>query len=188
MKDIMLDIETLGNKPGCIILAIGAVKFDLQTGALGESFFARISMADSISKRFKNEGATMDWWQQQDPELREYMFTGKEKIFDVFKKFWKYSYGCNVWGNGIMFDNAIMRHTYEKLGFKQNPWHYRNDRDLRTIIDLALNQLGIPCWQPGEDEKGLKQHHPLHDAIKQVKYLCYYFNNIVKLRRRNARA
>ena len=29
--DIMLDIETLGTRPGCVIVTLGAVKFDPYT-------------------------------------------------------------------------------------------------------------------------------------------------------------
>jgi hypothetical protein len=35
MRDVMLDLETFGNRPGSVIVAIGAVKMDLGRGIVG---------------------------------------------------------------------------------------------------------------------------------------------------------
>lgn len=125
----------------------------------------------------------MNWWSEQDPELKEYIFTGTKELVVVLTDFHKFAKNHNIWGNGVLFDNAILRETYRRAGFRQTPWHYRDDRDVRTFIHTA-KMLGIKQWEPSEDDLKLKQHHPLHDAIRQVKYVCYYFKQIVKLRRK----
>lgn len=35
MDNVMLDLETMGNGPEAAIVAIGAVEFDLKSGAIG---------------------------------------------------------------------------------------------------------------------------------------------------------
>jgi DNA polymerase III epsilon subunit-like protein len=49
-KDVMLDIETLGNRPYSIILSIGAVEFDPRTGNMGNEFYVLI---DHVSSRIE---------------------------------------------------------------------------------------------------------------------------------------
>ncbi|MDW4633502.1 3'-5' exoribonuclease, partial [Escherichia coli] len=47
-----------------------------------------------------------------------------------------------VWGNGASFDNAILAAVYRKHA--QNiPWRFRNDRDVRTIVELAKSLKNI---------------------------------------------
>ena len=46
MRHVMIDLETLGVVPGCVVLQIGAVCFDPNGGELGEKFgsrYARVS-------------------------------------------------------------------------------------------------------------------------------------------------
>lgn len=38
-----------------------------------------------------------------------------------------------VWGNGATFDNVIMRTSYDRENIPC-PWHFANDRDVRTIV------------------------------------------------------
>jgi hypothetical protein len=58
-----------------------------------------------------------------------------------------------VWGNGATFDNVILRASYER---ELIPclWHFWNDRDVRTIVELgrslgliraAISRLKVIC-------------------------------------------
>ena len=38
MKHVMIDIETMGNMSHSAIVSVGAVRFDLETGEIGEKF------------------------------------------------------------------------------------------------------------------------------------------------------
>lgn len=42
--DVMLDIETLGTKPGCMVLSVGACTFNLATGEIGDEFYMTLQM------------------------------------------------------------------------------------------------------------------------------------------------
>jgi len=52
---VMLDIETLGVSPGCVILSLSAVEFDINTGELGESFNMGIDIKSCV-----DAGLTID--------------------------------------------------------------------------------------------------------------------------------
>jgi hypothetical protein len=72
MKDIMLDLETLGTKPGGIILSIGAAQFDLKKGLIDadNTFYENIQISDSVEKGFTITGETIEWWFKQDDNAR----------------------------------------------------------------------------------------------------------------------
>ena len=42
--DIMLDIETHGKDAGCVVVSIGAVRFDVQTGKTGKEFHQKLDI------------------------------------------------------------------------------------------------------------------------------------------------
>lgn len=70
MRDVMLDLETMGNGPRAAIVAIGAVEFDLDTGAVGERFYTPVDLATSVSLGGEMDASTVLWWMQQSDEAR----------------------------------------------------------------------------------------------------------------------
>ena len=74
---------------------------------------------------------------------------------------------CCVWGNGATFDNVLLTAAYDAIRFTR-PWHYRNDRDMRTLIAvtkiLGLTKLDFDPI-PFEGTK----HDALADAKHQAK-------------------
>lgn len=42
MEDMMIDIETLGTRPGSVILSVGAVMFDRHGVGHGETFYMNV--------------------------------------------------------------------------------------------------------------------------------------------------
>ena len=62
-SDVMLDIETTGTQPDrAAIIQIGAVKFNLETGAVSNHFFNR-SMELPPWRAWSED--TRSWWMQQ---------------------------------------------------------------------------------------------------------------------------
>ena len=45
-KNVMIDLETMGNTPGCAIISIGAVEFSEE--GLGAEFYCTIDLEDSV--------------------------------------------------------------------------------------------------------------------------------------------
>jgi hypothetical protein len=46
VKNVMIDIETLGTRPGSVILSIGACRFGAD--GIGEEFYRAIDVLDSL--------------------------------------------------------------------------------------------------------------------------------------------
>ena len=63
MRHLMLDIETFGTTPGCVVLSIGAVEFDLD-GIKGE-FHAHIDVDSSTALGLKVDARTEKRWLEQ---------------------------------------------------------------------------------------------------------------------------
>jgi hypothetical protein len=175
MKDVMLDIETMGTGISPPIVSIGAVKFDLKTGETGEEFYVNIDLADSMKNGFSPDGDTILWWFNQSEEARKHLFDPTPiGVKDALKEFAVFCKGLSVWGNGSNFDNRIVRNAYSKM-YMDTPWHFRNDMDVRTLVYIG-KLMGIK--KDHLPFTGVK-HHALHDAINQVQYCSYIYQHII---------
>jgi len=170
MRDIMLDLETLGVDAGSAILSIGACYWDPINGDIGEEFYNTIQISDSLNQGFSVTGSTIGWWLQQSDEARDALFKHPVPIaaaligFSNFVKTPK----DNVWGNGSGFDNVILRAAYEKMNI-QAPWYFQNDRDMRTLKAIAkFKGIAIP---------NIPREGTHHNALDDAKYqaeICSY--------------
>lgn len=181
MNNIMLDIETLDNRPNAAIAQVAAVMFDPSTGELGAEFNQVVDIDDSLLYGTVN-GDTIKWWMQQSDEARSIFkaesSTDLESTLHSFTEWvlensdMKTKEGnpdALVWGNGATFDNVILGNAYEALGLVR-PWSFWNNRDLRTVVDLGINLRGVDPKRNTEFD-GVP-HNALDDAKHQVKYLC----------------
>lgn len=66
---IMIDFETLSLKPNAVLLALGAVAFDADTGVLLEQFYVNID--PRIQPGRDISASTVLWWMQQNDEARQ---------------------------------------------------------------------------------------------------------------------
>jgi len=159
MKHMMLDLETLGTEPGCIILSIGAVDFDPLSGKVGENgYYAVIDMDEQLDKGLTSDPGTLAWWKKQNPEARAVFDEEGIPIKDAVKGFRKYWDDCGaryVWAHGSVFDVPI----WCALDLKPR-WKFWDIRDTRTIFDLT----------GGKPERGDGTfHNALDDSIAQAK-------------------
>ena len=67
-KDIMINLETLGTVAGCVILSIGAVAFDRETGELGMEFYEVINQVSCEEAGLHVDQKTVDWWAARTAE------------------------------------------------------------------------------------------------------------------------
>lgn len=160
-KDVMIDLETLGTKPGCGILAIGATTLDLQ-----EHFYCKIAPESNKDLDLFMQQDTMDWHQKQPIHVYQENFSGTTHILEALEKFqnwFKQVQGNCVWGNGADFDLPILTAAYHETMYKVAPWKPFNGRCYRTLKSLYSN------IKPDIFE-GAK-HTALADAIYQAKHL-----------------
>lgn len=123
-NELMIDIETSGQNPGCKVLTIGAFGFD-RDGKQVE-FYRRFSVMKLLEEGFNDDVATMDWWRTKDKEVFNEAFAGtadpKEGIADF--KAWCYENfkigkndGFKAWCNGLDFDFPILKAFFCALRF-----------------------------------------------------------------------
>ena len=75
--DVMLDLETLGTRPDCVILTLGAVKFNPYTADMpGPGLYLRPDVDEQISRGREVQEETVEWWLKQAEDVREEALSG----------------------------------------------------------------------------------------------------------------
>lgn len=167
MKNIMIDLETMGNTPNAAIIAIGAVEFDPVKNKLGKEFYKVIDLASAVEYGGTMDPSTVLWWMQQSDEARAAFQRKGETMPEALIAFMHFALGCAVkkdmvvWGNGADFDNVILGSALRNCGIEQ-PWMFYNNRCYRTLKNLNPN---IKMKRSGT------HHNALDDAKDQVLHL-----------------
>lgn len=176
MKEIMLDLETMGVGNDAAIIAVGAVVFDLASDTYTEenSFYSTVDLQSAVSSGGVISPSTVMWWMQQSDEARAEFLNGGNHIEDTLSSFrgWLLNinrfYDIQVWGNGSDFDNVILRSAYERVGLS-TPWHFRENRCFRTMRAMHPT-VDTSAWN---DEV---KHKAVDDARWQARYLFEIVN------------
>lgn len=164
---VMLDLETLGTKPGSAIVSIGACVFNMD--GVQERFYNTID----VTKPFGNRHLAMDpstvvWWMSQAQEARA-VFADKDRVptyeaINSFRHWWedmeqKYlSDAQYIWCHGAGFDAPILEAAYVAIN-QIAPFKFYNIRDTRTLY--ALTTIS-------PDRSKGTHHNALDDAIAQA--------------------
>lgn len=168
--DLMIDTETAGLPPDGALLSLGAVFFDLHTGALGPTFNRTINLTSSVAEGGVMDAGTVLWWLRQGDAARKAVAYNGEPLDLVLDDFASWiAASCRVedvrpWGNGASFDLTIIHSAYKRMG-KRTPWGFWNERCFRTV----RNQYPAVVYDPGE--KGEGAHNALADAVFQAEHL-----------------
>lgn len=173
MIDVMVDLETMGQGPGCPVLSIGAVYFDPKTAELGAEMYSVVNYESCLAAGLIPDQSTVDWWSKQSPEARKVLDAanapqkkrGKQPNLLLQDALAEFSGFCDaagkrsvrVWGNGSDFDNAILAHCYKLVGCGL-PWEFWNNRCFRTLKSLS----GLKMERSGT------HHNALDDAKTQA--------------------
>ncbi|EJL6598823.1 3'-5' exonuclease [Vibrio cholerae] len=183
MKNLMIDLETMGKSSNAAIVAIGACFFEPSTGEIGEKF-SRIISLESSQQFGLVDASTVLWWMKQSSEAREVLNSReavhiKQALHD-FRQFTNDGLSQPlVWGNGSSFDCVILKNTIiQCLGEQYVPWQFWNERDVRTMVDLGKNLLG---FDPKRDMpfEGIR-HDALSDAVHQAKYVSAIYQRLAE--------
>lgn len=184
MNHLMIDLETMGNKPNAPIVSIGAVFFEPSTGELGEEFYRVVSLKSSMDGGAVPDPDTIMWWMQQSEEART-AICDKDAItisaalikLNTFIRDNADPAKVQVWGNGATFDNVILRASYERE-FVPCVWKFWNDRDVRTIVELGRT-IGINPRRDIPFEGDM--HNALADAKHQAKYVSAIWQRLIPI-------
>lgn len=170
MRDIMIDIETLGTTVGSVILSIGAVAFDPDAGLLGARYYGVVSIASSLSHGATVDEATLEWWSKRTPAAQRVLFAALSpsapslrvalERLSAFLLTFGSGADLRIWGNGSDFDNVLLVAAYAQAGRKQ-PWRFYNHRCFRTLKNL------FPGFEPVREGE---HHNALDDAVHQARH------------------
>ena len=157
MERCMIDIESLGIRPGSVVLSVGAVVFD-KRGTETE-MYRNISLEDSMSHGLEIESRTLKWWMEQGEEAKkcldgdmslEHALGGLETMIDET---------VEVWAKSPKVDLSLLESVYDAVGMEE-PWHYSKTRDMRTLI--STTDVDYTKVEPET------KHHALDDARAQA--------------------
>ena len=188
--DIIIDIETLGTIPGCPVIEIGACAVDTHTGEIFSGFTVRVNSGialdvatatglgtDPYADPESDFAKTCKWW-MEDAERAEVLAAimapgdGLEHIGDALHGFRAWMMGhmlyparVRVWANGPSFDIAIIGEACRANNIER-PWTCRQERCVRTALDLAGHERGSIGW--AEDGP---RHRALPDARHEARKL-----------------
>lgn len=159
----MIDIETLGTEPDCVVLSVGAVKFNPFT--LEEPHTRtlwRPSADEQIAAERSVLESTLEWWAKQDAHVRESTFTedGRISVADFAAQLNKWLTGVDkIWCQGPQFDMVILENLFKQFGFHRN-WAFWQVQDCRTIFNMM----------PADPRKAVQQnaHSADDDAFWQA--------------------
>ncbi|AAW86525.1 exodeoxyribonuclease VIII [Aliivibrio fischeri ES114] len=179
MKDLMLDLETMGNGSEAAIMSIGACYFDIKTGEIGNTFHKQINLESAVESGLVIDASTVLWWMKQSEEARSKFYDNDDAfgIHHVLAEFASFvEPHVKVWGNGATFDNVILKNAYKQCLNMDAPWAFYNDMDVRTMVRLG-REVG---FDPKKDMpfEGVK-HDALADAIHQAKYVSAIYQKLI---------
>jgi len=191
-KHLMVDLETLGLRSTSVILSIGAVMFNIETGEASKQDFDRfhcvIDIDDSLNHGLTIDAITLRWWLNKSKEAKESL-NGNTNLAMALYNFDQFLYRTQyetisalkiahfdyrdeviVWGNSAKFDLGILANAYNVCG-KDKPWRDKNERDVRTLASLRPD-IKKECKFEGT------KHNPIDDCLHQIKYCSEIWNKI----------
>jgi len=164
IKHVMLDLETMGNGPYSAVIQIGAVEWGPGFVREEGAFSCNISLVSCVEAGLKIEPRTVMWWLGQSELARKSLTTPLpitlREALQLFSK-WYPGEDTVIWGYGSGFDNTRLREAYYVVD-ENCPWSYRDDRDVRTLLDLAGQPDALRVER-------FDSHNALADAVFQAK-------------------
>jgi len=183
---LMVDLETMGKKPGAPIVSIGAVFFAPSSGKTGAEFYQVINLESSMSFGARPDASTILWWLKQSPEARSaIVLDDTVGLVEALEQFLDFiaenaangSKNVQLWGNGSSFDCSLLEAAFE-LADTPFPIPHWNYRDVRTVVELG-KAIGLNSRYdiPFEGD----QHNALADARHQVKYVSAIWQRLTAI-------
>jgi hypothetical protein len=175
MSRVMIDLETLGTRPGCSILSIGAVEFG--PAGVKSSFYVVARRSSCRDAGLVEDPDTIAWWDKQLPKARDIIVESMDPLRSVSLgrvlnqfDFWidqvtgvidaAERKNLQVYGNGADFDLPILSEAYRRCGM-DTPWPAYSGRCYRTLKNLKPNLKMI---------RSGTHHNALDDAKVQAEH------------------
>lgn len=173
IRRVMIDLETLGTKPGCVVCEIGVVcNFPEPDSESDEDWKLSIPFQIKVQQSSFVDPGTVFWWMQHPDawaslcarQLSKECLTPYEACHKLKALLTKNSID-EIWANSPSFDCDIL-HDFMRLHLNMTAddfiWKYSIERDFRT----ARNMYPWVEYIPPRDA-----HGGLTDAIAQAAHL-----------------
>lgn len=162
-NSVMIDIETLGTKPDCVVLTLGAVKFSpYNMIEPGPGLYMRLDVDEQTARGRSVDEGTIAWWGKQKPDVREEALgegPDRVKMETMIADLNRFLVGVkNIWAQGPLLDIVVLENIYRQCE-RPVPWWYYKVRDSRTVFAMH----GDPRVRGKE---GL--HNALEDCVSQA--------------------
>lgn len=168
--EVMIDLETADTTSRAAIMSIGAVRFN-EKEFCKETFYRAITLDSNIKAGRTISGSTLGWHMKQDDEVRA-VFNDPNAVplaqaLQELREFigeHLVAKNTKVWGNGAVFDIAILNDAYTYVMNELPPWEFWNIKCFRTIKD---SEFGRKVAKPAN----VLAHNALADALAQAEHL-----------------
>ena len=165
---LMIDIETLGRDPSAVVTQIGLVR----VGPGEDRREERVTL-DLRRALGTVTPDTVAWWAIQDRDVFIETLRGTATPTDAWLRLQYFTKGADeVWANPPVFDFVILRDWCKRHNY-ECPWHWRAERDLRTLYQLK--SYGPFPAVPGPN---IRAHDALDDARRQMAHLLHMLGEL----------
>lgn len=160
---LMVDIESLGTRPGAIVLAAAFVRFSDEA-----QITVNLSLPDQEALGLEKDPDTLRWWGEQEakhPGAWAAATSNAQPLVPALQYIaqwiaWAAPSDALVWCHGATFDAPLLQELYRRANVPC-PWKFWNIRDTRTLYDLAgINPKEYAVPPP---------HIALNDAVGQTR-------------------
>lgn len=164
---IAIDLETLSLRPSAAVISAGWAIFNKRDGIIKS---AAMVCSDWNAPGRHIDPQTVSWWMQQEGEPRLFSFNTAiaERTSMVLRRLAAdiTSFEAQtVWASPAAFDLALLNGLYREHNIEV-PWHYRAERDGRTLRTTVAHLLGDA---EKAEVKPEIPHHPESDAVALAK-------------------
>ena len=178
--EVMVDLETLGHDTNTPIIMIAWIVFSFEnTDLLQRKIYVKHDRAEINLE-------TLQWWLKTDASLlKDILDNGEMNERDALTQFvesimeLKETYDVQLWGNGILFDNAIIQGKCQRYGLTY-PIDYDKDRDVRTLVDMYITKYGVTKAFLKELFKPTREHDAMDDCIAQINMVKHLYGGLTK--------
>ena len=166
---VMIDIETLGLRPGALVWQIGVVHFVPEYYPNKNMFQEEKKWNIDLSSAMEHgciDASTLEYWLKKgfpsaENKVGMELALTELAMWFLDRKMERSEAQLAVWAKGPAFDLVQLEHQYcERDLWCPCPWSYRDHRDVRTILDLADVD--------GAEHTYGTQHDALDDAKSQA--------------------
>lgn len=169
-QHMMLDFETLGQRPSTAVVSLGVVIFNKE--GIVKTQDMNFNVDEQIKRGRTIDYSTVQWWMKQSEQARA-VFQKTDGIpisrFDglMTELFGFAGSDVQVRGNDFSFDGGILGDFYDRFFQKPKPWKFWNSRCFRTYDAIfKVKEMAV--------RKGT-HHNALDDAIYQAECLIAHW-------------